>query len=227
MMEGEEPERSAQTLGLDRRSLAAAAFDTPKFISGTMRMDPLTQKDEESTHTCSQFFCVISCQVRVLNRVIGPGAHDDAVTYAHAAPGSASDRCRTIVPHLPRRPRVCAAPDRLRPSKPQVRQVRRRRQSCDNVGDDPLRVVSPQPSHACRRYVCRAQAERRSRRRARRIDRGLHERHHHHQRQHQQQQHRKQVICVIGVLLHSQHASCSRTATGSRCERIACLGRCC
>jgi len=53
---------AAKEAGVLSRAEAAAAFDTPEFVSGTVRLPPLGQKDDESTDNCSQIFCVVSCQ---------------------------------------------------------------------------------------------------------------------------------------------------------------------
>lgn len=44
------------------RSLAAAAFDTPQFLSGTVKLEVGATKDRESTQQCTQVFSVMTCQ---------------------------------------------------------------------------------------------------------------------------------------------------------------------
>ena len=61
---------------------AAAAFDAPQFISGTVKLRARSMKDEESTQNCTQAFVVVACQPRSLEVVIAaqryllcPGDH--------------------------------------------------------------------------------------------------------------------------------------------------------
>lgn len=68
--------------GLRSKVYAAAAFDTDEFVAGTVSLKPLCQKDSESTHGCSQVFCVIACQPGALHVTMGgksfllsPGDH--------------------------------------------------------------------------------------------------------------------------------------------------------
>lgn len=77
-----EPLPAAEARGEGLDALAAAAFDAPEFISGTVRMRPLAVKDEESTHNCTQVFVVTTCQPKALEvRIAGqryllsPGDH--------------------------------------------------------------------------------------------------------------------------------------------------------
>lgn len=51
-------------------------------MAGTVSLKPLCQKDSESTHGCSQVFCVIACQPGALHASLGdksfllsPGDH--------------------------------------------------------------------------------------------------------------------------------------------------------
>jgi len=61
---------------------AAAAFDAPQFISGTVRLAPRSVKELESTHNCTQAFVVLTAQPRSIQVDIGtqsylvsPGDH--------------------------------------------------------------------------------------------------------------------------------------------------------
>ena len=63
-------------------ALAAAAFDAPQFISGTVKLKPRSIKELESTHTCTQAFVVLACQPRSVqvdigahSYLVGPGDH--------------------------------------------------------------------------------------------------------------------------------------------------------
>jgi mannose-6-phosphate isomerase-like protein (cupin superfamily) len=89
----ESKEASHETLKL--RAEAAAAFDTPEVISGILRLPPLSQKDEESTGPCSQYFTVVACQPKSLYITVGdkgvlvsPGDH---LLVPHGTPYSVSN----------------------------------------------------------------------------------------------------------------------------------------
>ena len=63
-------------------AMAAAAFDAPQFISGTVRLASRSVKELESTHNCTQAFVVLSGQPRSVQVDIGtqsylvsPGDH--------------------------------------------------------------------------------------------------------------------------------------------------------
>jgi mannose-6-phosphate isomerase-like protein (cupin superfamily) len=63
-------------------AMAAAAFDAPQFISGTVRLTPRSVKELESTHNCTQAFVVLTAQPRSIQVDIGtqsylvsPGDH--------------------------------------------------------------------------------------------------------------------------------------------------------
>lgn len=68
--------------GSEKPALAAAAFDAPEFISGTLKVKPGAMKDEESTFNCTQVFVVLACQPRGLQvdingqcYLMSPGDH--------------------------------------------------------------------------------------------------------------------------------------------------------
>jgi hypothetical protein len=63
-------------------ALAAASFDAPQFISGTLKVKPGSMKDEESTFNCTQVFVVLMCHPRGLqvdingqSYLMSPGDH--------------------------------------------------------------------------------------------------------------------------------------------------------
>jgi mannose-6-phosphate isomerase-like protein (cupin superfamily) len=73
---------AATDVGMRSEARAAAAFDTPTFITGSVSVPPLCQKDEESTQHCLQIFCVVACQPKSLHVsvadkqfVLSPGDH--------------------------------------------------------------------------------------------------------------------------------------------------------
>lgn len=75
-------DEAAVSAGLRSEARAAAAFDTPTFVTGTVSVPPLCQKDEECTQHCLQIFCVIACQPKGLHVtvadaqfVLSPGDH--------------------------------------------------------------------------------------------------------------------------------------------------------
>lgn len=76
------PAQEPRPEGLPNQARAAAAFDAPGFISGTVKLEPRAVKDPESTQFCTQVFVVRSCHPRGLEVVIAdqryllcPGDH--------------------------------------------------------------------------------------------------------------------------------------------------------
>lgn len=66
------PSTGQKPAGFHKGALAAAAFDAPEFISGTVRLEPRSVKDLESTHNCTQVFVVTCAQPGSLQVDIGP-----------------------------------------------------------------------------------------------------------------------------------------------------------
>jgi hypothetical protein len=66
------PSTGAKPPGITKPALAAAAFDAPEFISGTVRLEPRSCKDMESTHNCTQVFVVVAAHPQGLQVDIGP-----------------------------------------------------------------------------------------------------------------------------------------------------------
>ena len=60
------PVTSHRPANLGHPALAAAAFDAPQFISGTVMLRARAMKDAESTHNSTQVFVVVACQPRAL-----------------------------------------------------------------------------------------------------------------------------------------------------------------